>query len=339
MRRPVGLLLVGLGAFLLTLAPLVRFYVASNLVAAPLNYYARTSLEARNATYFDLASQRQRTGATLAVAHTVRGDTRASSNNRDIAVWDVVSEIYDKDRKRQIEFQSYRYAFNRRSALLVNCCGTHVSGDMKVELSGYGLLFPIANVKKTDYPFFDITTKRSTAMRYVGGDWIHGRKVYLFAQTIPKYKVANVDYRLPGRMLNYGRKNELYKVERFFEAFNQVWVDPRTGIPVQHQQSITSTVETDGGKGSLTVAEARLTTVDADVRKKVAESNAKARQIWLLETAIPWGSLGAGLVLLLTGAALSMPGGGGWVRRRLGKRSQAADTGSSEGAGSVAQRV
>src|SRR5687768_2058155 len=95
MRRPVGAILIALGAFFLTLAPLVRFYVADQMVRAPLNRYNMTRLEAQNATYFDTASLKQKTGVTLKAINTVRGDVRANEGNDDIAVWDSSTNIFD----------------------------------------------------------------------------------------------------------------------------------------------------------------------------------------------------------------------------------------------------
>lgn len=333
MRRPLGLALVGLGSFLLALAPLMRFYVAENAVVLPLNYYVRQTMEAPNASYFDLATQKVRKDVTMAVTTTVRGDTRAAANNRRIAVWDSMSEIYDKDRKKQIEFQSYRIAFDRRSAELVNCCGTHVNGDTKVQMSGYGLVWPVANVDKRDYPFFDITTERPLPMRFNGEERVQGINTYRFVQVVPKYKVANIDYKLPGSLLGYGKKTDLFRVERFFAATITVWVDPRTGMPVKRRQSIKATVETAGGKGSLTVAQADLTTVDADQKRFVADANGNAFKIRLVESIVPWSALGAGLVLLLAGALMSLRGGNGTAAAPKGPN------GSSGGTGRRARRA
>lgn len=306
MRRPVGLTLVGLGSFLLALAPMVRFYVAENVVVVPLNYYRRTNLEAPNASYFDAAAQKQREGVTLAVTSTVRGDPRASNDADKIAVWDSMTEIYDKDRKKQVEFGTYRMSFNRRTGELVNCCGSHVDGDTKIRMSGYGLVLPLGKVQRRDYPIYDVTTRRSLPARFDGEERIHGLLTYRFVQTVPKYKVAALDYKLPGSLLNYGKKTELFQVDRFFEATNTIWFEPRTGIPVKHQENIKSTVETAGGKGSLTVAQATLITVDADQKSLADYAGDTARDINLVRTIVPWSSLAAGLLLLLAGAFLTL---------------------------------
>ncbi|SEF94306.1 Protein of unknown function [Thermomonospora echinospora] len=319
MRRPLGLVLVGLGSFLLALAPLVRFYVTGQVVRAPLNFYQATELEARDAQYYDLLARKVRTGVTLAAANTVRGDTRANRGDDGIAVWDSITEIYDKDRRKQVEFQTYRIAFDRRTSELVNCCGSHVGGDTRVRMSGYGLLFPLGNVQRRDYPVFDMSTRRSLPMRFDGEERIHGLNAYRFVQQVPNYRTAKIDLRPTGEMLGLrgaADRRRTFKVDRYFSATITVWVDPRTGIPIKHDQNIRSTVETEDGRGKMVVAAARLVTVDRDQRRNVDTSNGYAFQRRLVESVLPIGGLAGGLVLLALGAFISMraPKDGGTPR-------------------------
>src|SRR4051794_23988418 len=105
-RRNVGLALVAMGAFFLALAPLVRFYVASRLVAAPLNVYQQTTLQADDATYLDQAKVKIRHGATVRAVNTTRGDVRAGDGK--VAVWDSFTSIEDPAAKTRIEVRSQR---------------------------------------------------------------------------------------------------------------------------------------------------------------------------------------------------------------------------------------
>ncbi|WP_289008334.1 DUF3068 domain-containing protein [uncultured Thermomonospora sp.] len=314
MRRPLGLVLVGLGSFLLALAPLVRFYVAGQVVRAPLNFYQATELEARDARYFDLLEGRVRSGVTLAAVNTVRGDTRANQGDNDIAVWDSITEIYDKERRKQVEFQTYRIAFDRRTGKLVNCCGAHVGGDTRVQMSGYGLLFPVADVQRQDYPVFDMSTRRALPARFDGEERIHGLNTYRFVQQIPSTKTAKIDMRPTGKMLGLRGRDarRTHRVDRYFSATITTWVDPRTGIPVKHDQNIRSTVETEDGRGRMVIAEARLVTVERDQQRNVETANDYAFKRDLVESILPLVGLVGGLVLLLGGIFLSTraPAGG-----------------------------
>ncbi|WP_051712186.1 DUF3068 domain-containing protein [Spirillospora albida] len=307
MRRPVGAILICLGAFFLTLAPLVRFYVADQMVRAPLNRYNMTRLEARNATYLDTATLKQKTGATLRAINTVRGDVRANEGNDDIAVWDSSTNIFDTaNPDKPVQIQGYRIAFDRRTSQLTNCCGTNVDGDGSVHMSGYGLLFPIANVQKRDYPFFDMSTRRPAPMRYNGAEKIKGITAYRFTQEIPLTKTASLDTKVPARLLGMAATEPDQRVDRYTEAYNSVWVDPRTGIPVKHRQNIRSTVQTPDGRGKMIVAQAELITIDEDQKKLVDMSNGTALQINLVRSFIPLGGVLIGLLLLVIGSMIGL---------------------------------
>lgn len=52
MRRIVGVILIAVGAFLIVLAPLVRFQIGGSLIAAPAAQYGVSKLEAQGAQYF-----------------------------------------------------------------------------------------------------------------------------------------------------------------------------------------------------------------------------------------------------------------------------------------------
>ncbi|MFI0404902.1 DUF3068 domain-containing protein [Actinomadura sp. 3N508] len=312
MRRQAGLILIGVGAFFLALAPLVRFYVADRVIVAPPNRYEVTQLESKNSTYFDQAQLKLKTGVTLLAKNTVRGDVRANGNDNDIAVWDSTTNLYDTAvPDKPIEIQSYRIAFDRRTSRLVNCCGSHVDGDGGVRMSGYGLLFPVANVQKRDYPFYDMTTKQTAPMRFNAVEEVHGLTTYRFTQAVPLTKTEAIDVRMPAKMLGLPANAGAQRVDRYAEAYNTVWVDPRTGIPVKHRKNVRSTLRTPDGKGSMIIAQADLITVGKDQRSLVDGANGKALQIDAVRTYIPGAAILLGLALLAAGAytALTRPGG------------------------------
>ncbi|WP_158079544.1 DUF3068 domain-containing protein [Actinomadura sp. CNU-125] len=306
MRRRVGLLLICLGAFFLTLAPLARFYVAEQVVRAPLNRYQVTHLESPNSTYFDQAELKTKTNVTLLATNTVRGDVRANNGNDDIAVWDSTTNIYDKaNPKNPVQIQGFRIAFNRETSELVNCCGVHVDGDGNVRMSGYGLLFPIANVKKTDYRFYDMTTKQPAPMKFGAVEQVGGISTYRFTQHVPLTKTGAVEAKLPGTMLGL-EDGTAHQVDRYSEAYNTVWVDPRTGIPIKHRKNIRSTVRTQDGRGEMIVAQADLVTTAADQKKAVDLANGTALQIDMVRIFVPGAAVLLGLLGLLIGGIMGL---------------------------------
>ncbi|MBE1531342.1 DUF3068 domain-containing protein [Actinomadura algeriensis] len=307
MRRRVGLLLVCLGAFFLTLAPLFRFYVAEQVVRAPLNRYQVTHLESPNSTYFDQADLKTKTNVTLLATNTVRGDVRANNGNDDIAVWDSTTNIYDKaNPKNPVQIQGFRIAFNRETGELVDCCGVHVDGDGNVRMAGtYGLLFPIANVDKIDYPFYDMTTKQPAPMKFGAVEQVNGLPAYRFTQHVPLTKTGAVEAKLPGKMLGLPDDTP-QQVDRYAEAYNTVWVDPRTGVPVKHRKNIRSTVRTPDGRGEMIVAQADLVTTAADQKKAVDLANDTALQIDMVRIFVPGAAVLLGLLGLLIGGIMGL---------------------------------
>ncbi|WP_157407348.1 DUF3068 domain-containing protein [Actinomadura atramentaria] len=309
MRRTLGMILVTLGAFCMTLAPLVRFYVADKVVVAPLNQYQKTVLEAPNAQYFDQAAFKTRTNVTLVATNIVRGDVRANNGDDRIAVWDSSTDIRDKERDQQIDLQAFRVAFNRKTGELVNCCAVQVAGDTNVKMSGYGILFPIANVHKRDYPFFDMTTRQIVPVRYDGTEKILGIKTYRFTQQVPLTKTEALDAKIPADMLGMQKTDPAQKVDRYFTAAITQWVDPRTGIPIKTRQNIRNTLATPDGRGSMTVAQADLLTTPASQKALADKSNSTAFKIGAAQGWGPLSLLFGGLSLLLIGTAVGLAGG------------------------------
>ncbi|MBC6456830.1 DUF3068 domain-containing protein [Actinomadura sp. HBU206391] len=315
MLRPPVLVLVGVGAFLLALVPLMRFYVQDQVVAAPRNFYQTTRLEARDAAYFDTAALQMRTGVTLSARSSVGGDVGAAVDG-DLAVWDTSTAVFDVDREMQIEALDYRLAFDRRTAELVNCCGAHVAGDGGVRFSGLGPIFPPADVRKREYQVFDVTTRRPWPARFDGEERIQGLRTYRFVQEIGPTQVAALDS-FSGRLLGLGPRSGNVKAERTYAATITSWVDPRTGTPVKHDEMIRATVQTPDGRGRLTALNARLVTVAADQKSLVARADRDAMVIAAVTAYVPVGALSVGILLVLAGAATGLGGAAKALRGRV----------------------
>ena len=148
MRRTVGLALVGLGAFLLVAALLTRTYVAGQLVKFPLNTYVKTTLVGKDVSYFSPKLVRPVTGATMQVTDTVKGD--AAAGNSSTAVWDEFTYLYDRTNHVTFSYTTRRAAFDRRTAVLVDCCGANIGGDSTTRQTGLsGYVWPIGTQKQT----------------------------------------------------------------------------------------------------------------------------------------------------------------------------------------------
>ena len=146
MRRIVGLALVGLGAFLLVAALLTRTYVAGQLVKFPLNTYVKTTLVGKDVSYFSPKLVRPVSGALMQVTDTVKGD--AAAGNSSTAVWDEFTYLYDRTNHVAFSYTTRRAAFDRRTAVLVDCCGANIGGNSTIRQTGLsGYVWPIGTQK------------------------------------------------------------------------------------------------------------------------------------------------------------------------------------------------
>lgn len=316
MRRKVGLVLIGAGAFFLALAPLVRFYVGHQLIAAPLNVYEKTTLRADNATYLDTAHWKIQKGATVTATNTTRGDVHAGDGK--VAVWDSFTSIEDTTANATIEIQAQRAVFDRRTAELRNGRGASVDSDANVRQTGVGLFWPVG-VKRKSYPYFDTTTKRAWPMNYEGEEKVQGIKTYRFVQQIPPTITDTIKPGVPASILGltpaqlaqvpgYDKKNNAVAVNRVYQATTTVWVDPRTGAPVNQVQKVTTTLRTSDGVDRLVVGDLDLRMTPDSQKHLVDRSSADATKIALVKTWLPYGGGGLGLVMLLVGLALLISG-------------------------------
>jgi Porin PorA len=308
MQRTIGMLLIGVGAFFLTLSPLVRFYAANQLIALPTDTYQTTKLQAENATYFDAGNLKLRQGVTVVATNTVRGDVRNSTDK--VAVWDTFTSVSDATTGTPIDYRQARQAYDRRTSQLVQCCGAAVGNDTNVKQSGLGTVWPVANVQKKTYQYFDVGTRQTLPMNFDGEDRVQGLKAYRYVMHVPDTKIADVED-VPGSILGLGKNSGNVDADRYLGNTKTVWIDPRTGAVVNQQENIRSTLHTKDGVERLTVAAFNLKMTDADQKKLVKLSDDNAGMITILKTIVPIATLLLGAVLLVAGIFVTLAAGSG----------------------------
>jgi hypothetical protein len=223
MRRIIGLALAGLGAFLLVAALLSRTYLADQLVKFPLNTYVVTTLLGKNVSYFSPSLVRPVTGATMQVTDTVKGDGAAGSSST--AVWDEFTYLYDTTNHVEFQYSTRRAAFNRRTAVLVDCCGANIGGNSAIRQTGLsGYVWPFGTQKQT-YDVFDTTLLKPMPFRYAGTGTISDIGVYRFVEQVPPSQTGT--QKVPGSLV--GSTQQTVTLPQLYAATNTYWVDPRTG--------------------------------------------------------------------------------------------------------------
>ncbi|MDH2427909.1 DUF3068 domain-containing protein [Sphaerisporangium sp. TRM90804] len=287
-------MLITIGAFLVTLAPLMRFYAADRLISAPADQYVVTKLQAEDAQYFSTGDLKVLTG-NLDITVTTRGDVAAATG--DQVVWDEFTAVNDVTNNRQgISFNQRRSAFNRYTGEGVNCCGSNVEKE-PVNLSGQVYLFPFGTQKKA-YKVFNGTARQAFEARFVGEETVNGLAVYKFEQSVPQTRTQTLT--APASVLGMTQSGDV-QVERFYDGVVTYWVEPTSGVPVKQEQQRHEVLKTEDGveRSVAFVATARMT--PATVGELVAKAVDAKGQINLLKVTVPLILLIVGLVFVIAG--------------------------------------
>ena len=274
MRRNVGLVLAGLGAFLIVLAVVLPTWIVGQVVKFPLNEYETATLAASNASYFSVTSLGEKTGVTMEATYTIKGDGAAGTSST--AVWDEYSYVYDQTNHQAVQEMTRRFAFDRKTGQLVMCCGANVSGDSSVQQRGLvGYVFPIGTKKQT-YQVFDTTLNKPVPFPYAGTADVRGITTYKFTEDIAPTQVATQE--VPGSLV--GMSAASVTLPEYYEIHLTYYVDPVTGalINVQEHQTMSLRNPSTGAQAlllfdaDLKVTPSSLTTIvklDTDGRSKL----------------------------------------------------------------------
>lgn len=300
MRRFAGPVLVGLGAFLLVAAVLLRFYAYPQLAIAPIDRDSVTQLEATDATLFD-TSLLQEITTDLEVRTTTRGDVEASKEAGDnTRVWTGTTTITANGIVRSQSAE--RAAFDGVSGEAVNCCGSfsETTEGEREEITRKGLIykFPFRTEKK-DYDFWDGTLRDTVKAEYQKEDSIQGLDVLVFTASIPATVVGTRE--VPGSVV--GLEDAAVDADIVYANERTFYVDPVTGGIVDRTETQKSTLAIDG-EDKVTTTEATLSYTDAQVKENVDDLGSQASQLSLLRGTLPIIALLLGLISLAAGLFL-----------------------------------
>jgi hypothetical protein len=300
MRGFIGLILAGLGAFLILVAVLLPSWVVGQVLKFPLSESETATLDASNASYFSVASLRERTGVTLRATYTITGD--ASVGDSSTAVWNESSDVYDVTNHAQVQQMTRRFAFNRRTGQLVDCCGASVNGDKSVRQTGLvGYVFPIGTQKQT-YQVFDTTLKRTEPFVYSGTTSVDGVGVYEFVENVTPTQIASVT--LPGSYVH--SKAATVTIGEFDAEHLIYYVDPETGALVDVNELQSTTLRASAtAPPALVGLDADLIATPTSVSQIVGLDRSGRNELTLIDTTLPLVLGIAGGVALLAGIFLS----------------------------------
>jgi DUF3068 family protein len=299
MRRVTGLILAGLGIVLIAAAVLVPTYVSGQIVKFPLNETTTATLAGTGVSYFSQVKLTEKTGVSVRATYTIKGDAAAGTSST--AVWNQTASVRDVTNNLPVSTQTRRFAFDRRTAVLVNCCGANVNGNHAVHQTGIvGYVFPMGTQKQT-YQVFDTTLNRAVPFTYSGTADTHGITTYMFTENVPATQVTSVTvpgafFRLPAKTVTLP---ELYQIRLTY------WVDPQTGALLDVNENEKVTLQNPATGGTVAVLfDGDLVATPATVTEVVNLDSSGRTELSLLNTIIPIAAGIAGALALITGIVL-----------------------------------
>jgi hypothetical protein len=328
--RKLGLVLVGLGAFVLALALLSRFYAYDRLAVVPTDAEINSVSEGTGATIFDISSQEEIT-LDLESTRKVVGDVEASEQaseelGRDVAVWETLvftdepgAVIDDENPPRSATHD--RVAFDRHTAEVIDCCGNFTAAtadlasgeeerDEETPIVGHYFKLPF-DAQKSTYQFWDGALKDATDMEYKGTESIEDVTVHRYEQVIEPTDVGDIE--APASFFGIDQEGDI-TLDRIYANTRTIWVEPETGVIFKGQEAQVVVAEYNGDEVA-TLTDATLVYNDATVNDRVDEYAPLASQLKLVRVWVPLlgGILGA--VLILIGLVLLARGSSTGVRR------------------------
>ena len=237
---------IGFGAFFLTLALLLKFFAYDRLAIIPIDQNTSQTLSDPDASYFDVPSLTFKKGEVKTVL-TVVADKAASEQQGDNTVvlnkWQYTNpadrmRAGNKDQTGKptvMDGYEHHVAIDRNSGLPVHCCNESINGT-PAPFDGNIIKLPF-NTQKRSYPWWDSTLNRAIPLNYQGEEKIQGLSTYRFTSEIPEqvYKKEET----PGFVFGMARDSAGQNADRSYQNTRTLWVEPETGIVIkasEHQR-------------------------------------------------------------------------------------------------------
>jgi hypothetical protein len=297
MRRVIGLILIGLGAAFLVLAPMVKFYAVPKLSVAPLDLNPSNTSDSSGTvtTVVDLATGTEKSNVALNSTRRTKADVAASQQaGGNIAVYDslsVISLASDASGKPFLPASPERYAFDRTTAIMVATAGANVGGvPITEQMIGTDTVMPLKfpfNSQKQSYNVFDSSIMKGATADYLGDEAIQGLNTFKYEQKIPATEIGK-----------QGDAAIMYQNDTFF------WVEPLTGQVVNGYSVAKQWLKNADGTDGLVLLDGKIGFTDQEVSDSVSEAKTNSAKLTMVSNVLPVVSLLLGVVALVGGILL-----------------------------------
>lgn len=305
MRKVAGLVALGLGAFLLVSALMLKVYAYPALAKVPLDQYSKSVSQGQDMKAFYVSDLETKSGLTLTSTRFVKADQAAQNKQGgNVAVWDSFVRSTD-DQGTVLSAGLQRVAMDRTTGAAVQCCDTYNAAsedaaDQKATAyKGQIFKFPF-NAQKQTYQWWDNTLLKTVDAKYVRGDDLFGTATYVYRMVIPATPYQKQE--VPAKVAGESGTGSV-TVDRVYENTRTLWVEPNTGIIVKGEEVLNTRFQKDG----VDVATLQSGTIrydDATVKANAEDAGSKGSSLALVRGTLPLAFLIIGLLLLAGGLVL-----------------------------------
>jgi hypothetical protein len=351
--KRLGVVCVALGAFLLVLAGMAKWYAYDRLAVVPLdqNTTAATAddpdADKQSESYGPDATYLKVTKAGASIENDdlvsirrVVGQVEASQEasdelDQDIAIWETYSfsnpaeDKYNDD--SPLSGRIDLVAFDRTTGEAVDCCDTLTQAGMDLEtgeplpprpltFEGHYFKLPF-NTQKQEYLFWDGSLEKATPLVFEDEEEIEGVTVYRFKQTIEPTDIDLQASRgeseftsVPGSLVGRPDKPSV-KTNRMYSNVRTLWIEPETGVIIKAEEEQLTTLDV-AGEPVATITEVTIGYDEATIAANADTYGSLSSQLKLIRVTVPVVGLTVGLLLVLIGALLLLRDGSAARGRR-----------------------
>lgn len=314
MSKKLGVILSGVGMFLLGVAVLARFYAYDQLAVVPLDQNTVSVSEGPDATIFDIATQQEIT-VDLVSTRNVVGDVKDSEEasdelGRDIAVWETLvytdepGAVVNEDNPPRSSTND-RVAFDRHTGEAVKCCDTYTSTSVDdrgepirntIGFEGQYFKFPFQTQQKT-YQFWDGSLGEAPDIEFQEVETIEGLEVYRFEQEIVPTDVGDIN--APASFFGIDEEGDV-TLDRIYSNTRTLWVEPETGVIIRGQEDQLAVAEYEGEQVA-TLTDVVIGYNPDTISENVDTYSALSMQLKAIRIWVPIAGGILGLLLLVAG--------------------------------------